>query len=271
MNLYTYYENGTWKAFEAESLPVKPDELSRANFIDVCSCDDCEPVREYNHKISELKAKALPVFNPEIIDERMYTWPGKWERGYAVYILTLPNMEKIELHATDSGKLYIKPEDLFVQDKVQEVIKKAAMKSETSKKIQDETPQERIEREAEGLSRIRVWPEQMRVTFKNGYIAGATAELQRYELERTEMYNKYNEAKQEIANHKAINSLLLDSDDEVRLANEVFRLRESLKELLTTAQEVFNSITIDDAETHRKYQILADRIHKAENLLNEKP
>jgi hypothetical protein len=40
-------------------------------------------------------------------------------------------MEKIDLHTTDSGKLYIKPEDLFAQDKVQEVIKKAAMKSET--------------------------------------------------------------------------------------------------------------------------------------------
>jgi hypothetical protein len=142
----------------------------------------------------------LTMFN----DQRLYTWPGKWERGYAVYILTLPNMEKIELHGTNSGKLYITPEDLFAQEKVQEVIKKAAMKSETSKKIQDETPQERIEKEAEGLSRIRVWPEQMRVTFKNGYIAGATAELQRYELERTEMYNKYNKVKEVLIELKPI-------------------------------------------------------------------
>jgi hypothetical protein len=81
-------------------------------------------------------------------------------------------------------------------------MKVSTMKSETSKKIQDETPQQRIEREAEGLSRIRVWPEQMRVTFKNGYIAGATAELQRYELERTEtkelirdLYNALDSAK----------------------------------------------------------------------------
>jgi hypothetical protein len=36
---------------------------------------------------------------------------------------------------------------------------------------------ERIEKDAEGLSRLRVWPEQLRLTFKSGYIAGATAEL----------------------------------------------------------------------------------------------
>jgi hypothetical protein len=213
MNLYLYIDNGTWKAFEAESLPVKPERCPSYHYLctdvinDGCRCDRFQS--EYDYLISTLKSKALPVGNPEIIltmfnDQRLYTWPGKWERGYAVYILTLPNMEKIELHGTNSGKLYITPEDLFAQEKVQEVIKKAAMKSETSKKIQDETPQERIEKEAEGLSRIRVWPEQMRVTFKNGYIAGATAELQRYELERTEMYNKYNKVKEVLIELKPI-------------------------------------------------------------------
>lgn len=35
---------------------------------------------------------------------------------------------------------------------------------------------ERIERQAEGLSRLRVLPKGLRVAFKNGYTAGATAE-----------------------------------------------------------------------------------------------
>lgn len=35
---------------------------------------------------------------------------------------------------------------------------------------------ERIVKDAEGLSRARVWPEHTRITFKNGYIAGAIAQ-----------------------------------------------------------------------------------------------
>jgi hypothetical protein len=179
MNLYTYYDNGTWKAFEAEGLPVKPTTPEEYFHLPI-------EFINYNRAIAALKSKALPVGNPEEmfkiikrpgIEGHLYEWSGAHEKEISrayfneedqthhyeeVYNLSLPeerfnhahvedfgeynipadqnesasyksrpNMEKIDLHTTDSGKLYIKPEDLFAQDKVQEVIKKAAMKSET--------------------------------------------------------------------------------------------------------------------------------------------
>jgi hypothetical protein len=102
MNLYTYYDNGTWKAFEAESLPVKPERCPSYHYLctdvinDGCRCDRFQS--EYDYLISTLKSKALPVGNPEIFkvseggvirmgtmlyheeDDKFYLWPGEAEK-----------------------------------------------------------------------------------------------------------------------------------------------------------------------------------------------
>jgi hypothetical protein len=204
-----------------------------------------ETIRQYNIEVfKELEERAktnVHAFDKDYFDGAHDLFIILRNNG----LLRNQTMEKqcraCEIEANDEQ---VKQMPMHTCGKDGPVEKVGAMKSETSKKIQDETPQERIEKEAEGLSRIRVWPEQMRVTFKNGYIAGATAEFQRHELERTEMYNKYNEAKQEIANHKAVNSLLLDSSEEAKLANHAYELqsalsvyREVIKELIPMSEK----------------------------------
>lgn len=106
-----------WKAFETEKLPEKPDA-------------DTQPERKYFERkinypkeIAALKAKALPIQNPEVIDAdilrdakqfgKFIEWTGRVEKkktepmikvmgqGYQinkgieeVYILIPPNSEK---------------------------------------------------------------------------------------------------------------------------------------------------------------------------------
>jgi hypothetical protein len=248
MKPYLYIESNNWMCFEAESLPVKPILWETIR------------TEKYTNAIAALKEKALPVGNPEIAtkidngneyvltkdkelgmlwerkspDERcLYEWPGKaeiqhqfmrrgvgWEDcsesqylsfinnnydGREVYHLTLPNM-----------------------------------KSETSKKIQDETPQERIEREAENYAASLNSSDG---TARFDYKAGATAELQRYELERTEMYNKYNEVKEVIE-----------------------KLIPVAERLLFVVEENRENYWMDEQNKKDKTEI-----ERAKNLLNEKP
>jgi hypothetical protein len=283
MKPYLYIESNNWMCFEAESLPVKPilwETIRTEKYTNAIAAlkEKALPVGnpEIATKIDNgneyvlTKDKELGMlWERKSPDERcLYEWPGKaeiqhqfmrrgvgWEDcsesqylsfinnnydGREVYHLTLPNMKKIDLHGTDSGKLYIKPEDLFAQEKVQEVIKKAAMKSETSKKIQDETPQERIEREAENYAASLNSSDG---TARFDYKAGATAELQRYELERTEMYNKYNEVKEVIE-----------------------KLIPVAERLLFVVEENRENYWMDEQNKKDKTEI-----ERAKNLLNEKP
>lgn len=49
--------------------------------------------------------------------------------------------------------------------------------------------------------------------------------------------------------------------------NEVKELREALKAMLPIAENVFDSITIDDGETHRKYIAVKSAIAQARKLI----
>lgn len=53
----------------------------------------------------------------------------------------------------------------------------------------------------------------------------------------------------------------------LRLEKELASLKEVVKDLLPLAQEVFDSITIDDAETHREYISLKALLDRAKTLL----
>jgi hypothetical protein len=113
MLVFLFLDNTTWKAFEAESLPVKPEICpltwdkceDKSQFRDlryVCKCRAKEI--DYTNAIASLKEKALPVGNPEAIeafeykkgrlhlhsvdkfhhievkDGEFYEWPGEAEK-----------------------------------------------------------------------------------------------------------------------------------------------------------------------------------------------
>lgn len=138
----------------------------------VCKCRAVEI--DYNAAISALKQNALTVVNEELIAKgidmdletvrnvlwhgELIHWPGAYEtkekdifveaggnyihtETITVAILTLPE-EKIEVHGTESGKLFIKPEDLFALSKVQETIKKAATRAEEKKNTMENMTKE---------------------------------------------------------------------------------------------------------------------------------
>lgn len=98
------------------------------------------------------------------------------------------------------------------------------------------TEQERIEKEAEqNADSFERRGCSAHYGYRVGYIAGANAELKRIDSDAakikhviTQLENKLLGKDSEIANHIAINSLLIDSDGEADLANKLYNLRDEM-------------------------------------------
>lgn len=96
----------------------------------------------------------------------------------------------------------------------------------------------------------------------HGYSEGSEPTLKE-EIERLESENeRLRQA------YKYIHASRNNVDEELNnLQKELASLKEVVKDLLPLAQEVFDSITIDDAETHREYISLKALLDRAKTLL----
>lgn len=74
-----------------------------------------------------------------------------------------------------------------------------------------------------------------------------------------------------LQNYRAMENRLLSANSDVKhLKEELASLKEVVKDLLPLAQEVFDSITIDDAETHREYISLKALLDRAKRISDNK-
>lgn len=78
---HVFFKEG--KLYLIPELPIKPKH------IDIFSKSSTDKFYEYEKKLAEAKANALPVVNPDAIDElylqsilegKFYKWPGTWEK-----------------------------------------------------------------------------------------------------------------------------------------------------------------------------------------------